>query len=127
LELLQIAQKFAAYHEAGHTVIASILKFMLAPEGMRISKVGGGLTRYCHREPGDKRNEPEDQQQRCLTIAALFAGIVAQRRLPEDRADGEDCWKDDRDKIEQLLLEMPTVNQIRLYKRIGEFGRKPCE
>jgi hypothetical protein len=104
----------AAYHEAGHLTAAALQDLPLLDRGVHIDDKGHGVSDYCHRVPGDKRNEECDIAEREKTILALYAGEVAQRRFFSDCS--EDCWKHDRRVVSLLLDEMNLDEQTRTDK-----------
>jgi ATP-dependent Zn protease len=71
----------AAYHEAGHAVIAALQGLWLRTRGIHVDQEGNGITYYGHRLPGDFSNSARDQQERERTIVALHAGRIAQVRV----------------------------------------------
>jgi len=73
--------KSAAYHEAGHTVAAALLKMPLREGGVHVDSKCCGVSLICCRNPGDPRNAPDDIQQRERTIIMLYAGYIAQRKF----------------------------------------------
>jgi hypothetical protein len=94
----------AAYHEAGHTVIAAGQGLWLRARGMHIDPEGSGITYYAHRLPGDLSASAKDQEEREKTIVALYAGRIAQARIfPECP---EENWAADVGVVNALLDEM---------------------
>jgi hypothetical protein len=67
----------AAYHEAGHIVIAAVMGVPLRPEGMMVDTEVEGLACYC-KEPKDS----DDSRERVML--ATFAGCFAQDRYCKD-------------------------------------------
>jgi hypothetical protein len=73
--------KSAAYHEAGHTVAAALLKMPLREGGVHVDFKCCGVALICCRNPGDLRNSADDIQEREHTITMLYAGGIAQRKF----------------------------------------------
>jgi hypothetical protein len=69
----------AAYHEAGHAVIAAVHGTPLRPEGIMVDTEAHGLACYC-KEP---RNS--DAARECAIITR-FAGTFAQERFCKERS-----------------------------------------
>src|ERR1017187_68943 len=70
----------AAYHEAGHVVVAAVLGLSLRPEGIRINRFGGGHASYCCKKPDGSRDVGAEVQ-REQTIVATMAGYIAQSKF----------------------------------------------
>src|SRR5579875_2455932 len=56
--------KSAAYHEAGHVVVAALQGMPLQEAGIRVDSEGSGVSHYWHRCPGDHATAPSDQLER---------------------------------------------------------------
>ncbi len=108
---MQIDQRYvegAAYHEAAHAVIGAVQGMILRAQGIRIDRVGAGLTVYCYKKPDGSCNlgrDPERERTIISTAAGFFAHekfyIDAKHpRLPPSGAS------DDLDLIVALLKEM---------------------
>src|SRR5205823_6180604 len=98
--------KSAAFHEAGHSVIAAVLRMPLREGGLRVDSKGSGLAQIWRRSPGDSHNLPADVKERECSIVMLYAGLVAQQLFfpgspPSDAAHDELVTN-------QLLSEMFT-------------------
>lgn len=100
--------KSAAYHEAGHTVIAALLGLPLRQAGVHVDSKCHGLACLCCRIPGDPSNDACDVDERERTIVMLYAGYVAQRMFfadcPSDGAVRDEAL------AEQLLSEMDPLS-----------------
>jgi hypothetical protein len=96
----------AAFHEAGHVVIAALQGLWLRARGMHVDLEGNGIAYYGHRLPGDLSNSAEDQQEREKTIVALHAGRIAQVRVFPECPDAN--WAGDENVVRALLDEMYT-------------------
>ena len=94
----------AAYHEAGHTVIAAVQGLWLRVRGIHVDSEGSGKTYYAHRLPGDLSNSAKDQEEREKTIVALHAGRIAQLRVFPECPD--ENWAADVGVVTALLDEM---------------------
>jgi hypothetical protein len=94
----------AAYHEAGHTVIAAVKGLWLRARGLHVDPEGSGITYYGHRLPGDLSKSAKDQEEREKTIVALNAGRIAQVRVFPECPD--DNWAADVGVVTALLDEM---------------------
>jgi hypothetical protein len=94
----------AAYHEAGHTVIAAVQGLWLRVGGIRVDPEGNGIAYYGHRLPGDLASSARDQQERERTIVALHAGKFAQVRVFPECPEAN--WAADLDVAAALLDEM---------------------
>jgi len=96
--------KSAAYHEAGHTVAAALLRMPLREAGVHVDSNSCGVSLICCRNPGDPRNTAKDIQEREHTISMLYAGYIAQNKFfpccPSDRA------LKDETTANALLMEM---------------------
>jgi hypothetical protein len=108
---VQIDERYvegAAYHEAAHAVIAAVQGMILRPQGIRIDRVGAGLTVYCHKTPDGSSNLGRDPE-RERTIISTAAGFFAHERF---YIDANHCRlpasgaSDDLDLIVALLKEM---------------------
>jgi hypothetical protein len=94
----------AAYHKAGHTVIAAVQGLWLRARGIHVDPEGSGISYYAHRMPGDLSNSAKDQDERGRTILALHAGRIAQVRVFPECPD--ESWAADAGVIGALLEEM---------------------
>jgi len=101
--------KSAAYHEAGHVVVAALQGMPLQEAGIRVDSEGSGVSHYWHRCPGDHATAPSDQLERERTIIALHAGRISQTRYLGGADCPENAWASDNATICKLLEEMqPT-------------------
>lgn len=73
-ESLDIQITTAAYHEAGHIVVAAALGLCLRPEGIMVGQDAQGLACFC-KEPDGTDASVE------ANILASFAGFYAEKRL----------------------------------------------
>jgi hypothetical protein len=125
------AIRSVAYHEAGHAVAAVRQGFRFLPIGMHaLCNDVKGAVEYCHREPGNKQNESDDQNERRRTIVALFAGAISQRRFYSGAVTDE-SWEHDRDKISELIEEMnspdPCALCLELRRETEDLVNSDCE
>ena len=97
----------AAYHEAGHAVVAARLGLEFWG-GIHINCEGAGVSEYCHREPGIKGSTAKDIDERKRTIVALYAGKYAQEKYFPG-LDYPESSKSDMDTAAALLEEMKDV------------------
>lgn len=102
--LVEQGLKSAAYHEAGHTVAAALLKLPLREAGVHVDSKCCGVALICCRNPGDLRNTADDIQERERTIIMLYAGYIAQRKFFSD-CPCEGALKDET-TANALLTEM---------------------
>ncbi len=100
--------KSAAYHEAGHVVVAALQRLSLQEAGIRVDSDGSGVSHYCHRLPGDRAKSGSDQLERERTIIALHAGAISQAKFFPDCP--EEAAASDRKTICELLEEMHPAN-----------------
>lgn len=90
----------AAYHEAGHTVVAAVQEMPLRPGGIHIDPLGSGISFYWSKRPGEAGTDIERER----TIIAAGAGWAAQIRVyPNCPPAGT---FDDTNQINALLSEM---------------------
>jgi hypothetical protein len=114
----------AAYHEAGHTVIAAAQGLWLRARGIHVDSEGSGISYYAHRMPGDLSNLAKDQDERERTILALHAGRIAQVRVFPECSD--ENWAADADVISELLDEMFGAD-LRVRSAAAETLRQQCQ
>jgi hypothetical protein len=92
--------KSAAYHEAGHTVVAAAQEMPLRHPGIHLDPDGSGISFYWFKKPGEVGTDLERER----TIISAGAGWAAQIRFyprcPEAGAS------DDVNLITELLNEM---------------------
>ncbi|MDE3181340.1 MAG: hypothetical protein KGM47_16985 [Acidobacteriota bacterium] len=98
----------AAYHEAGHVVVAAVQNMPLQERGVCVDGKGSGVSYYWHRDPGDGATSPRDQLERERTIIALHAGRISQGKFFPDCP--EEASASDRSTICELLEEMHPAN-----------------
>ena len=102
----------AAYHEAGHVVVAAVQDMPLRNLGVHIDSLGCGKAFYWRRLPDGSRNNCGSDLERERTIISASAGLIAQKRFYSHslRNDVERymevCAKDDTALIIELLEEM---------------------
>jgi len=94
----------AFYHEAAHTTAAAMQGMPLRERGIHVDLKGSGISHYWHRIPGDLENTEQDKTERNLTIIAIYAGAIAQKRYFPDCLESD--WDDDRREVALLLEEM---------------------
>lgn len=121
--LVEECCKSAAYHEAGHTVIAALLGLPLRNAGVRVDSKCHGLACLCCRVPGDLSNDARDVDERERTIVMLYAGYVAQRMFftdcPSDGAVRDEAL------AQQLLSEMHPLSDSHAYdQRLREKAQR---
>jgi predicted transcriptional regulator len=75
----------AAYHEAGHIVVAAQQGMRLRKRGLRIDQKGAGMAYYESRQP-DRSTDAGEEPSRVSAIIAAHAGYAAQREFY-----GPDC------------------------------------
>jgi hypothetical protein len=92
----------AAYHEAGHIVIAAVQGLPLRDKGIHLDGWGNGLACYCDRKPDGATNVGSERE-REKTIIATFAGWIAQNRVYQCAPSGTVY---DLAQINALLDEM---------------------
>jgi hypothetical protein len=69
----------AAYHEAGHIVIAAVVGLTLRPDGLMVDSCGEGVAIYC--------TQPEDSDvSREAVILSTEAGCWAETRFCEEHS-----------------------------------------
>src|SRR5713226_9099367 len=73
-----------AYHEAGHITAAVVQGMPLRERGIHVDPTGRGIAYYWERESGDLENTEQDQEERKLTIVALYAAHAAQLNFMPD-------------------------------------------
>jgi hypothetical protein len=106
----------AAYHEAGHIVVAVVQGLALRKGGLRIDERGAGLACYkCKQPDGSTNVGPDHCRER--TILAILAGQIAHGRFYEPVANGDANASDDFDRVDELLLEMYSDNDARRTAR----------
>jgi hypothetical protein len=71
----------AAYHEAGHTVIAAVQEMPIRNFGIRMDSRGCGKSFYWRRIPDGSRNNVGAEVERERTIISTSAGYAAQKRF----------------------------------------------
>jgi hypothetical protein len=108
--------KGAAYHEAGHIVIAAVQGLPLGKRGLGILQNGAGLARYRCKQPDGSINVGPDKC-RERTIIATLAGQIAHGRFYPPVADGDANAHHDSDLVDALLLEMYSANDVRRAAR----------
>lgn len=114
----------AAYHEAGHTVIAAVQGLWLRARGIHVDPEGSGISYYGHRMPGDLSVSVKDQDEHERTILALEAGRIAQQRVFPECPDGN--WVADANVISALLEEMVGTD-LRTRSVGHETLRRRCQ
>lgn len=114
----------AAYHEAGHTVIAAVQGLWLRARGVHVDPEGSGISYYGHRMPGDLSVSVKDQAERERTILALQAGRIAQQQVFPECPD--ENWVADADVISALLDEMVGAD-LRARSVADETLRQRCQ
>ena len=101
-ELSEELAKSAAYHEAGHAVVAALEGLSVCEAGMHVDSKGDGVAFTFRRNPGDPNNGPADIDQRERSIMMVYAGKIAQEKFASTSAllSGDDAV------AEALLNEM---------------------
>ena len=101
-----VAQYFnsAGYHEAGHMTVAVRQQLPLCEQGILVYPPASGVSKYCHRLPGNFANSEKDQLERVQTIIALYAGSISQRNFFPECPEAD--WASDMATIRALLKEM---------------------
>jgi hypothetical protein len=97
-----------AYHEAGHVVVAAVLKRPLNSSGIHVDCVDRGVSFYDYRKPdGDYFGPHAGTKEEA--IIALRAGKIAQRKFYPECPVGilENCAALDEDTIQRLLRPEP--------------------
>ena len=100
----------AAFHEAGHVVVAALQGLWLRTRGMHVDPEGNGIAYYGHRLPGDVSNLAKDQEEREKTIVALHAGRIAQAKVFPECPD--ENWVADVGVVSALLDEMFAIDVL---------------
>jgi len=97
----------AAYHEAGHMVVAALCGFPLRKRGLRIDEKGFGLA--CYKKQDDPKCSDTDS-----IIVAAYAGLIAQEEF-YSRVHSEKWLPDgahtDLDEINALLDKKHPSNR----------------
>jgi hypothetical protein len=104
-EDIEVTLESAAYHEAGHMVIAAALGLKLRPEGLMVDPCGKGLACYC-------RQPDLTDATRKRVIVATLAGFAAESRFRDERSyDPRDelgiSLSPDGCDARRLLMELP--------------------
>jgi hypothetical protein len=88
--------RVAAFHEAGHIVVACCRGLAISPRGICIDNFGGGRAWF------EGATDGEDVASCAVdnVIVALFAGCVAHRKVSENVGD---ACQGDEDRITELL------------------------
>jgi hypothetical protein len=92
----------AAYHEAGHIVVAAVQGLSLRNEGIHLDRWGNGIACICDRKPDGSTNVGSEVE-REKTIITVFAGWIAQNRVYPCSTSG---LKYDIPHLNALLDEM---------------------
>jgi hypothetical protein len=94
--------KSAAYHEAGHIVIAVVQGLRLLKYGMHVDPHDGrGMSRYECRKPRDSRGVDSLGER---TVISLFAGLHAQQKFCRE-ATAANASRD-KEHIDGVLMDM---------------------
>jgi hypothetical protein len=118
----------AAYHEAGHVVIAAVQKIPLKSRGIRIDQKGSGFSHYKAMRADGSRNLGSDAK-REETIRSVQAGYIAQERFYlrfDDRLPPSGVHSDVND-INGLVEEMYSDRtacegvKLRLWNEAKQF------
>ena len=111
----------AAYHEAGHAVVAAVQEMPFRHRGIHVDSTGQGITFYWYKLPDGKQNVGADVE-RERTIISTSAGLIAQRKFypgcPDDGA------VQDTDLIITLLNEM-YVNRDAWFDARQQLWKRP--
>lgn len=91
----------AAYHEAGHIVVAAGQGLRLRSLGMHIDLDGRGIAFYERRKSDDGYGVDELGTR---TVISLFSGLMAQQKF--DPASSDASGSEDQDEIRRLLTRM---------------------
>lgn len=105
----------AAYHEAGHIVVAAVQGLPLGKGGLRIDEMGAGFA--CYRSQPDGSTSVGPDSWRELTILATFAGPIAHGKAYPPVADGDANAAGDFDHVDKLLEEMYSAKDVRRAAR----------
>jgi hypothetical protein len=106
----------AAYHEAGHTVIAAVQEMPMRNFGVRMDSLGCGKAFYWRRVPDGSRNNVGSDVERERTIISTSAGYIAQKRFYGDSLSDdvhkymESSAQSDTALVIELLQEMYSGN-----------------
>ena len=109
--------KSAAYHEAGHIVVAAVQGLKLRKRGLRIDQKGAGIAYYESKQPDGSTSVGEDPL-RVAAIISAYAGRFAQIRFfrPEPCPTSPSCR--DMDQARELVGEMWTEHNTRCAKDV---------
>ncbi len=100
--------KSAAYHEAGHVVVAVVQGLRLLKSGIHVDPTDGrGISYYECRKPGSSRGFDSLGER---TIISLFAGFLAQREF-HATCTGASASADE-DHASRLLTDMYIPQQF---------------
>jgi hypothetical protein len=107
----------AAYHEAGHIVVAAVQQMPMRNFGVRMDSLGCGKAFYWRRVPDGSRNNVGSDVERERTILSTSAGYIAQKCFYGDTVtDDIDKYMEfsanaDTSLVIELLQEMYSGNQ----------------
>lgn len=123
-------ERYGAYHEAGHIVVAAVLGLTLRPDGLMVGSDGDGLSVYSTRP-----DESDDSRRR--VILSTFAGYWAAERfcvehsclgLLDPMAVVSPDWVEARGIIKDLSAEyMARENLLRVQLRLEKESKHLVE